>query len=279
GRIGNEFWVRLPLAPVPAGARPAAASPEELPRLPRTRILLVEDILANQLITATLLRREGHMVDVAGSGQAALEAVARQPCDLVFMDIYMPGMGGLAVAQQIRALPGAAGTVPIIALTANVGADERLECQRAGMNDVLSKPAALQDLLASLARHVWAGVPARPATLRQGHRLHQAPVLAAERIAELRDLLPGDALTNMVEECLADLRARLPLLRRALQEETAEAAAGQAHAMLGMAAGYGLAALETRLRALMQAARSSDRIAAAALADRLDDDLAHAAEA
>jgi signal transduction histidine kinase/DNA-binding NarL/FixJ family response regulator len=279
GRIGNEFWVRLPLAPVPAGARPAPAAAEELPRLPRTRILLVEDILANQLITATLLRREGHMVDIAGSGPAALDAVARQPYDAVLMDIYMPGMGGLAVARQIRALPGAAGRVPIIALTANVGADERLECQRAGMNDLLSKPAVLQDLLAALARHVWAGAPVRPASMRQAHRLHTAPVLATDRIAELRDLLPSDALTSMVEECLADLQGRLPLLRRALQEDTAEAATAQAHAMVGMAAGYGLAALEARLRALMQAARSADRVAAGGLADQLEDDLAHAAEA
>ena len=78
GHAGNEFWVRLPIAPLPDGrGEPSGADVPIRRILPRTRILLVEDILANQLVTATLLRREGHLVDIAGNGEEALQAVAR----------------------------------------------------------------------------------------------------------------------------------------------------------------------------------------------------------
>jgi CheY-like chemotaxis protein len=164
---GNEFWVRLPIVLPPEGVRasPAAAPIPARRFLPRTRVLLVEDILANQLVTATLLRREGHMVDIAGNGEAALHAVAMRPYDMVFMDIFMPGMSGLEVARRIRAMPPAAGTVPILALTANVSSDDQAMCREAGMNGLLAKPVALPELLDALASRVWANsAVAYPAT-------------------------------------------------------------------------------------------------------------------
>ena len=115
----------------------------------------MEDILANQLVTATLLRREGHLVDIAGDGEAALNALATQPYDLVFMDIFMPGMSGLDATKRIRAMAGPAATVPIVALTANVCPEDEALCAAAGMNGMLGKPVALTDLLDAIARHVW----------------------------------------------------------------------------------------------------------------------------
>ena len=278
---GNEFWVLLPQAPLPAGARPRSVTPDAPPRLvlPRTRILLVEDIAANQLITALLLRREGHLVDVAGTGEAALRTVGRLPYDLVFTDLHLPGIDGFELARQIRALPGAAGAVPIVALTANTDPDDRLACERAGIGDLLDKPVALADLVAALARHVWRGRPGRAATLQLAVPFPAAPVLAADRIQELRAHLPPDALRGMVQECLVDLQARLPALRQALQAGDSAAAAGHAHAMVGMAAGYGMAALETRLRALMTAARGPNQGATTGLLEQLETDLAQSARA
>ena len=281
GHAGNEFWVRLPQAPLPAGARPRSATTDASPRLvlPRSRILLVEDIAANQLITALLLRREGHLVDVADTGEAALRAVGRLPYDLVFTDLHLPGIDGFELARQIRALPGAAGAVPLVALTANTGPDDRLACERAGIGDLLDKPVALADLVAALVRHVWRGRPVRPVALQPVVPLPTAPVLAADRIRELRSHLPPDALRSMVQECLVDLQTRLPALRHALQMGDSAATASQAHAMVGMAAGYGMAALEARLRALMTAARGPHQAAAAELLEQLEADLAQSARA
>jgi signal transduction histidine kinase/CheY-like chemotaxis protein len=280
-QAGNEFWVRLPIAPLLATAQPAPAAEVPVRRvLPRTRILLVEDILANQLVTATLLRREGHLVDIAINGEEALHAVAHRPYDLVFLDIFMPGMSGFEVARRMRAMPAPVATIPIVALTANVSADDQALCREAGMNRLLGKPIALPELVQALAELVWRGVPERHAAARVAAApVVQTPVLSAERIGELRSSLPGDMLGGMVEECLIDLQARLPALRRAMESGNGEDVASQAHAMVGMAAGYGMAALEARLRALMLAARGSDSARAAGLAAELDIELSMAADA
>jgi signal transduction histidine kinase/CheY-like chemotaxis protein len=280
GHAGNEFWVRLPIVP-PPDTHQEPSRPEQAIRriLPRSRILLVEDILANQLVTATLLRREGHMVDIASDGQEALRAIAQRPYDLVFLDIFMPGMSGFDAARQIRAMPAPAGTVPIVALTANVSPEDQALYREAGMNRQLGKPVALLELVYALAELVWHGLPERSVAMRVAAAPPRNPVLSAERLGELRSSLPGDMLGGLVEECLIDLQARLPTLRRAMEAGDGDEVAAQAHAMVGMAAGYGMAALEARLRALMLAARGSDSSRAAALTVELDAELSMAADA
>jgi signal transduction histidine kinase/DNA-binding response OmpR family regulator len=270
---GNEFWLVLPIKPLPTEATMAPVRPEVQSRrwLPRTRILLVEDILANQLVTSTLLRREGHLVDIAGNAQEAIAAVASQPYDLIFMDIFMPGMSGFDTARQIRGTAGPAATVPIVALTANVCPEDQALCASAGMNEMLGKPVSLQELLDAIARHVW---PHRPEH-RQPHAVAvvtaslPSPILSASRVADLRATLPPDTLASLVEDCLIDLSERVVMLQDALQQETAGLIIEHAHAVAGMAAEYGMAALEARMRLLMQIVRE-DPHAAAAMADELE---------
>jgi CheY-like chemotaxis protein len=178
------------------------------------------------------------------------------------MDIFMPGMSGQEATQQIRALPGTARNVPIIALTANVSADDETLFRAAGMDGILGKPVSLPELLDALGRYVWHKVPlAVPLASSTGGPAGEgdaAPLLAAERVSELRENLPPDMLSGLIEECLSDLEARLPALRRALTARVRPAIAAQAHAMVGMAAGYGMAALEDRLRQVMDGAREGE---------------------
>jgi signal transduction histidine kinase/CheY-like chemotaxis protein len=254
---GNEFWLTLPIKPIPrdeATAPPRSVAASQ-PWLPRTRILLVEDILANQMVTATLLRREGHQVDVASSGQDAVSAVATLPYDLVLMDIFMPGMSGLEAARRIRALGGPAATIPIVALTANACSEDQAACAAAGMNHMLAKPATLRDLLDVIARYVWPHRPERPSA-GDGSPAGPAasPVLSPARLKELRTNLPAETLANLIETCLDDLTDQLELLREAITQANWERLHPAAHAMAGMAAEYGMTSLEARLRALMKAA-------------------------
>ena len=134
GRGGKEFWLTLPadVMDVPADWAPTPASKLLPDWLPRTRVLLVEDVPANQMIVATVLRREGHMVDVASSGMEALHKVQFGAYDIVFLDIFMPGIDGLETARRIRALPGQTETLPIVALTANVSGVDRADYAAAG---------------------------------------------------------------------------------------------------------------------------------------------------
>jgi signal transduction histidine kinase/CheY-like chemotaxis protein len=283
GREGNAFWITLPAAALPFRSGPGepvagqalmpvagdAAPLTELPRRrpPRTRILLTEDVVANQLVTATLLRREGHQVDIAASGPAAIQALKTTPYDLVFMDIFMPGMSGQEATQIIRALPEPACSTPIVALTANVSPEDETVFKAAGMDGIVGKPVSLGELIDVLRTYVWGvtetvgtGLPddADATADVSDSRSGANPVLSAERIAELRNNLPPAVFVNLVEECLLDMDHRLPALRRALAAGAPGAITAHAHAMVGMAAGYGMAALERRLRTIMNAAREGD---------------------
>nr|WP_294546696.1 PAS-domain containing protein [uncultured Rhodopila sp.] len=252
--------------------------------VPRTRILLADDILANQLVTATLLRREGHSVDVVGSGQAAVQAVQQAPYDLILMDIFMPGMGGQEATRAIRSLPDPAGLTPIVALTANVTEEDSAVFREAGMNGILGKPVALAELLEALRTYVWAapgGAAAAkaPADISARPQAHDPwAVLSLTRIRELRTHLAPETFINLVEECIADLDHRLPALRRAIAAGSPGAIIAHAHAMVGMAGGYGMAALETRLRMILAAARDGDSLTlSTAVAGEVEADLAEAA--
>jgi signal transduction histidine kinase/CheY-like chemotaxis protein len=303
GRAGNAFWMTLPAAALPyrtmpgdAGPGPAFGQPSlamaealastEPPRRspPRTRILLTEDVVANQVITATLLRREGHHVDIAGSGQAAIEAVQASPYDLVFMDIFMPGMSGQEATRVIRSLPAPACSTPIIALTANVGPGEEVLFRAAGMDGMLGKPVSRSELVEVLRSHVWsahhggmlAGAPGDASVVPLLEGL--PTVLSMDRIEELRSHLPADRFASLVEECLTDMDLTLPALRRALAAGTPGAITAHAHAMAGMAAGYGMAALEARLRSILNAAHEGDMTSlGASVIQELDADFANAA--
>jgi signal transduction histidine kinase/DNA-binding response OmpR family regulator len=265
---GNAFWVRLAFE-LPAGQK---AAPPPRPIYPRTRVLLVEDIRANQLVIATLLRREGHMVDVAASGSAAIRAASRQPYDLVLMDIFMPGMTGAEATRHIRALPGPAGAVPICALTGNVSAEDRARCEAAGMNDMLVKPVELDALIAVLGRLVWRHRPAwQPeGDLEPPVEQPVLPLLMHSRLAELRAHLSPATVSDLVEQAIADIASRLAPLRAAAISRDAAGIEAEAHAMAGVAGGYAMAALEFRLQAIVEAARAGGLRTAASLCADID---------
>ncbi|RMH17432.1 MAG: PAS domain-containing hybrid sensor histidine kinase/response regulator [Acidobacteria bacterium] len=116
------------------------------------RVLLAEDNPVNQQVALLMLERLGYRADVAANGLEVLEAVARQPYDVIFMDLQMPEMDGIEVTRRLRRMPELPRQPRIVAMTAHVRASDRQRCLEAGMNDYLSKPVRLEDLKAALGR-------------------------------------------------------------------------------------------------------------------------------
>jgi hypothetical protein len=114
--------------------------------------------------------------------------------------------------------------------------------------------------MAAMARHVWLASSSGSAPgsdIAMSEETEEGvPILDAGRLAELRANIRPDELSDMAEECIADLCHRLPALRRALAFSAPGAIAAQTHAMVGMAGGYGMTVLEARLRAILTAVRT-----------------------
>ncbi len=136
----------------PAVEAPAASPPPAPPAEPAAglRILVADDVVTNRQVAAAILGRLGHSVDLASDGEEAVEMAARAEYDIVFMDVQMPRMDGVAATAAMRALGGRASRVPVVAMTANAMEGDREALLAAGIDDYLSKPfnrAQLSDLL------------------------------------------------------------------------------------------------------------------------------------
>ncbi|HEX3997109.1 MAG TPA: response regulator [Pirellulales bacterium] len=123
----------------------------------KLRVLLVEDLPANQMLVVHVLKRRGHEVEVAKNGIQAVELASQHPFDLVLMDLQMPDMDGFEATAAIRALPQG-GQMPIVALTAHALPADRDRCLAAGMDDYLAKPLDIRQLVEVVEANAHRGV-------------------------------------------------------------------------------------------------------------------------
>ena len=114
------------------------------------RILLADDNVINQQVALQLLEHMGYRVDAVANGFEVIEALERQPYDVVLMDVQMPEMDGLEAARRIRQSFDRDRQPYIVAITANAMREDRDHCLAAGMNDYLSKPMRVPDLVRCL---------------------------------------------------------------------------------------------------------------------------------
>jgi len=141
---GSEFWfeVRLERAGAPEGMKKEKEAPEGPVASPGARVLVAEDNTVNLKLALAMLGKFGIKADPARNGKEALEALGKEPYDLVFMDVQMPEMDGLEATRQIRAggVSPEAARIPVIAMTAFAMEGDREACLAAGMDDYISKP-------------------------------------------------------------------------------------------------------------------------------------------
>ena len=141
----------------PAVKSEAASQPgrsaidSDLGRRHPLRILLAEDNAVNQKLALRILEQMGYRADVASNGIEAIQSIERQTYDVILMDVQMPDMDGLDATRHIRKLTDVS-QPHIVAMTANALEGDREACLAAGMNDYVSKPIRVHELVQALLK-------------------------------------------------------------------------------------------------------------------------------
>lgn len=118
-------------------------------------VLVVEDNQINQKVMVLSLQKVVKSIDVAFNGKEALEKFAKVKYDIILMDIQMPIMDGIKATRKIREAESGTNThVPIIAITANTLSGDMEECLEAGMDDYISKPFQLKEVIEKMNKHI-----------------------------------------------------------------------------------------------------------------------------
>lgn len=149
--VGSRFEFTLPLLAAPPESADPGHGPAEAPPL-RLSLLVVDDDAMNRVVLKRMLTALGCEVELASSGEEALDRIERSAFDAIVVDLWMPGMDGMETTRRIRRIPALA-QIPIVGCTASgysVDADRAVE---AGMNQVLTKPiepARLRSVLSEL---------------------------------------------------------------------------------------------------------------------------------
>ncbi len=250
---------------MPRKATPIVAArhldPDLAARMP-LRILLAEDNMVNQKLAVQLLTKMGYRPDVAGNGLEAIQALDRQPYDVVLMDVQMPEMDGLEATRRICQRWPRAARPFIIAMTADAMQGDREKCLNAGMDDYVTKPVQVVALVEALKR-------ARPlaATNGAGASLPDAAdgdsldaLLDAATLADIRAIVGDDGedgLAGLINCFLDDAPRLLNAMRDALDTNDAGALQAAAHTMKSTTSLFGATALAALCEALEQRSAAS----------------------
>ncbi|MBL8385476.1 MAG: PAS-domain containing protein [Burkholderiales bacterium] len=268
---GSTFEFTLRCKRAPAGASRAEAAEARAAVRFRGRVLVVEDNAVNMKVARATLKGFGLEVVEAENGSLALDRIARETIDLVFMDMHMPVMDGLEATRRVRAAEahGAlAGRRPIVAMTANVMSDALQTCREAGMDDFLPKPFARRQMIEVLSKWLPEDAPGGAAP---GPEAGPAPVAAAPAavgtagtaeahgdagaaidravFAQLAETM-ADELPALVADFIETTAAMLDALAAADPVADLATATRQAHTLKSSAAMVGAMRLSALARAL-----------------------------
>ena len=225
----------------------------------RPRVLVAEDHPVNQQVAVAMLERLGCSVVVVPDGRAALDAIRRETFALVFMDWHMPEMDGLQATAALRARETAEGLprLPVVALTANVTAEDRARCLHAGLDGFVPKPFVLDDLRGVLVRWLPPSVHSEVADVALRSPNDGEPALDPSMLASLKSFeRPG---SGIVERVVSLWLERAPLhataIRAAQHGDDFETIRKEAHALRSSSGSVGALVASAAAQTLEQAAK------------------------
>lgn len=206
------------------------------------RILIAEDNEVNRRLALLMLNRLGYTADVVINGREAVDAIRRQPYDVVLMDCHMPELDGYAATGEIRVLTENHPDRPrprIIAVTAAAMSDDRAKCLAAGMDDYVTKPvktealrAALELAMAPVPMEKRATAPVLPVCEEEPELKQTTDLLAAE--------LGADSVKELIEAYLLDTPERLKEMEALAGGDDQVTLRRLAHSLKGTAHLFGL---------------------------------------
>jgi signal transduction histidine kinase/HPt (histidine-containing phosphotransfer) domain-containing protein len=219
------------------------------------RLLLAEDNLVNRKIALLLLQKMGYHPEVAENGVETLDALRRQCYDVVLMDVQMPRMDGFEATRRIRSEWPAAQQPRIIAMTANAMQGDREKCLEAGMDDYLSKPVQVNELMKVLSkcRPLEKPDPALRWKPEPTNYKENAVIIDEKVLEQLRAILDEDypeTLSEMIEIYLDEAPKLLEAIRAAVSQGDAESLMRAAHSLKSSSASLGAVELSGKFKDL-----------------------------
>jgi signal transduction histidine kinase/DNA-binding response OmpR family regulator len=281
---------RPPAVPQPGAVTRLRFDAEMARRLP-LRILVAEDNVINQQVALSFLERLGYRADVVANGLEVLLSLHRQPYDVVLMDVQMPEMDGLEATRHIRGLPPedlATDVQPrIIAMTANALREDCDICLAAGMDDYLSKPIQVSDLVAALEKCRPVRTRVQPKQTNAAEpppggmpEKDRPPEVLDTRALELLRLTLGKQADRMfpalMEQFYRDANRLLSQARQALEQGRADDLRIASHSLKSTSATFGAMALSAVAREVESLAREGRLDGVAGLLARAEAEFASA---
>ena len=221
----------------------------QLPSYSGVRVLVADDSPVNREVVTEALKQLEIRADVVEDGRAAMAAAAAEAYDLILMDCSMPDVDGFEATRRIRADERSAGRdrTPIVALTAHIAGGPVDDWQRAGIDDIMSKPFRITDLVAVFDRYVGQqeGGPAdgaAPAASADTAEDGDAPIVD-ESVLQMIAGMPGSDGVAFLTRIFALFESHAPKALLALAESARDAGnediADAAHALKSMARNVG----------------------------------------
>jgi PAS domain S-box-containing protein len=212
------------------------------------RILIAEDNSVNQKLAVSMLEKIGYRADVTGNGVEALEALERQPYDVVLMDVQMPEMDGLEATRRIHERWPGTERPYVIAATANAMQEEKQACFVAGMDDYLSKPIRIKELVAALGRTRPQGA-SEPSSERSLSQTADSNV-DAKALEVLRESFDDGLVAELIGTFLEEAPSLVETAKAAVEAPDSETLQRAAHTLKSNAATFGATSLADLCREL-----------------------------
>lgn len=250
---------------------------QDTPELSAVKVLVVEDNPTNQMVAEGMLRQLGVAYETAQNGLEAVEMLAQEQFDLVFMDCQMPLMDGYQATQEIRKGQGVLDkNIPIVAMTANALIGDREKCLSVGMDDYIAKPVSLDKL--TIALHKWCGTGSLDSSgvdSVTSDKVRAAESIDADQLfnyPQMHDLLMGDdaLVKTVLETFLADIPDVIQLLKEDAARGSCTDVAGKAHKIKGAADNVAAATLRATALALELAGKEDNLTEVERLIPQLD---------